>query len=216
MTDSPREVRRSMDLSPLRPAVESLIFSSEFPLKIEVIREILGERDRRKIARVLEELDQSYQNPNHGFELVHVAEGYQFRTKSKYSEWIKKLRKTRAPRLSRSSMEVLAMIAYKQPIVRAEVEAIRGVDSASVLKTLLERRLIRILGRKDVPGRPIVYGTTREFLQFFGLRNLSDLPILREIEELHKEDPSPANHQESNIVTQSGRSGALAHINNDR
>ena len=205
-----------MDFSALRPAVESLIFSSEFPLKIEIIREILGEPDKGKIERVLEELNQEYQDPNHGFELVYVAEGYLFRTKSKYSEWIKKLRKTRAPRLSRSSMEVLAIIAYKQPIMRAEVEAIRGVDSVSVLKTLLERRLVRILGRKDVPGRPMVYGTTREFLHFFGLRNLSDLPTLREIEELHKEEPSPANTQESNVVTQSGCSGALPHTNNNR
>lgn len=185
-----------MDLSALRPAVESLIFSSEFPLKIDTIREILGEQDKEKIVGVLEGLHQEYEGPNHGFELVHVAEGYQFRTKSSCSEWIRKLRKTRAPRLSRSSMEVLAIIAYKQPIMRTEVEAIRGVDSASVLKTLLERRLIRILGRKDVPGRPIVYGTTREFLQFFGLRNLSDLPTLKEIEELHKEELSPANPPE--------------------
>lgn len=188
-----------MDLVALRPAVESLIFSSEFPLKIENIREILEESDKGKIERVVEELIQEYQNPGHGFELVQVAEGYQFRTKSAYAEWIRKLRKTRAPRLSHSSMEVLAIIAYKQPIVRAEVEAIRGVDSVWVIKTLLERRLIRILGRKDVPGRPIVYGTTREFLQFFGLKNLSDLPTLREIEELHKEEPSPVNPPESGV-----------------
>lgn len=184
-----------MDLSALRPVVESLIFSSEFPLKVDMIRDILGERDKTKIERVLEGLNQEYEDPSHGFELVHVAEGYQFRTKSRHSEWIKKLRRTRAPRLSRSSMEVLAIIAYKQPIMRAEVEAIRGVDSASVLRTLLERKLIRILGRKDVPGRPIVYGTTREFLHFFGLRSLSDLPTLRDIEELHKEDPSIVNPQ---------------------
>jgi len=182
-----------MDLAALRPTVESLIFSAEFPLKIEIIREILEEPDKGKIESVVEELIQEYQDPIHGFELAHVAEGYQFRTKSKCSEWIRKLRKTRAPRLSRSSMEVLAIVAYKQPIMRAEVEAIRGVDSVSVLKTLLERRLIRILGRRDVPGRPMVYGTTREFLHFFGLRNLTDLPTLREIEEFHKEEPSPAN-----------------------
>jgi segregation and condensation protein B len=166
-----------------------LIFSSELPLKIEVIKEILGEQDKRGIERVLGELNQAYEGPHHGFELVHVAEGYQFRTKAKYAEWIKKLRRTRGTRLSRSSMEVLAIIAYNQPVVRAEVEAIRGVDSAYVIKTLLERRLIRILGRKDVPGRPIVYGTTREFLHSFGLRNLRDLPTLKEIEELHKEEP---------------------------
>lgn len=185
-----------MDLSTLRSAVESLIFSSELPLKIDTIREVLGEPDKGKIERVLEGLYEEYEGADHGFELVHVAEGYQFRTKSEYSEWIRKLRKTRAPRLSRSSMEVLAIIAYKQPIIRPEVEAIRGVDSASVLKTLLERKLIRILGRKDVPGRPIVYGTTREFLHFFGLRNLSDLPTLKEIEELHKEELSPADPPE--------------------
>ncbi|NIO03612.1 MAG: SMC-Scp complex subunit ScpB [Proteobacteria bacterium] len=184
-----------MDPSVLRPAIESLIFSSEFPLKIESIRDILEESDKKRIEGVLEELHREYQNPDHGFELVRVAEGYQFRTKSRYAEWIRRLRRTRAPRLSRSSMEVLAIIAYKQPIMRAEIEAIRGVDSVSVIRTLLERRLIRILGRKDVPGRPMVYGTTREFLQFFGLKNLSDLPTLREIEELHSEEPSPVNPQ---------------------
>ncbi|MBW2058848.1 MAG: SMC-Scp complex subunit ScpB [Deltaproteobacteria bacterium] len=182
-----------MDLSALRPAVESLIFSSEYPLTVEIIKEILGEREKEKISHVLEELSVEYGDSRHGFELVQVAEGYQFRTKPAYSEWIRELRKTRAPRLSRSSMEVLAIVAYKQPIMRTEVEAIRGVDSASVLKTLLERRLIRILGRKDVPGRPIVYGTTREFLQVFGLRNLSDLPTLREIEDLHKGETIPTD-----------------------
>ncbi len=185
-----------MDSSALRSAVESLIFSSEFPLKIEMIKEILEEPDKGKIQRVLDELSQEYQDPIHGFELAQVADGYQFRTKPGCVEWIRKLRKNRAPRLSRSSMEVLAIVAYKQPLMRAEVEAIRGVDSASVLKTLLERRLIRILGRRDVPGRPIVYGTTREFLQVFGLRNLSDLPTLREIEELHKGEPSPVGPPE--------------------
>jgi segregation and condensation protein B len=177
-----------MNDSVLRPVVESLIFSAESPLPTEAIRDILGEPDKARIEKTLEALKQEYQDARHGFELVLVAEGYQFRTKRQYSEWIKKLRKTRAPRLSRSSMEVLAIVAYRQPIVRAEVEAIRGVDSSSVLKSLLERRLIRILGRKDVPGRPMVYGTTKEFLHLFGLKNLSDLPTLREIEELHKEE----------------------------
>jgi segregation and condensation protein B len=185
-----------MDFSTLRPAVESLIFSAESPLKIEVIGEILDESDKGKIERVLEDLNQNYQDPGHGFELVRVADGFQFRTKPRYSEWIRKLRRIKIPRLSRSSMEILAIVAYKQPVVRAEVESIRGVDSASVLKTLLERKLIRILGRKDVPGRPMVYGTTREFLHSFGLRNLTDLPTLREVEELHKEDPSPTSQPE--------------------
>jgi segregation and condensation protein B len=182
-----------MDHSLLRPAVESLIFSSEFPVKIDSIRDVLAEPDKGRILRILEELYLEYQEPDHGFELVRVADGYQFRTKSKYGEWIRKLRKTKAPRLSRSSMEVLAIIAYKQPVVRAEVETIRGVDSAFVIRTLLERKLIRILGRKDVPGRPMVYGTTKEFLTYFGLKNLADLPTLREIEELHTKEPSPAN-----------------------
>jgi segregation and condensation protein B len=180
-----------MDVSALRPAVESLIFSSESPLKVEIIREVLGEPNRTNIQKVLEGLDEEYRRLNHGFELVQVADGYQFRTKPQFADWIRRLRKTRAPRLGRSSMEVLAIIAYKQPVMRTEVEAIRGVDSVSVLKTLLERKLVRILGRRDVPGRPMVYGTTREFLQHFGLRNLADLPTLREIEALHKEDTAP-------------------------
>ena len=177
----------------VRPIIESLIFSSELPLKQETIRQVMGNPPGDEIEKVLQEIGDDYRDERHGFELVHVADGYQFRTKPRYAEWIRKLRKSRGPRLTRSSLEGLAIVAYRQPVIRTEVEAIRGVDSGSVIKTLLERKLIRIVGRKDVPGRPLVYGTTREFLHCFGLNSLSDLPTMREIEELHKEAPPSTN-----------------------
>ncbi|MFM7840561.1 MAG: SMC-Scp complex subunit ScpB, partial [Nitrospira sp.] len=120
-----------------------------------------------------------------GVQLIEVAGGYQIVTRLEYASWIKRLAKAKAaPKLSRSGLESLAIIAYKQPIVRAEIEQIRGVEVSGVLRTLLERKLIRMVGRKDVPGRPIMYGTTKLFLQQFGLSELSQLPPLREFKEL--------------------------------
>jgi segregation and condensation protein B len=143
--------------------------------------EILPESSKEAILEGIHRIQKEYEEDFRGLELVEVAGGYQFRTKPRWAAWIQRLKKAKAVRLSRSALETLAMVAYRQPIIRPEIEAIRGVDSGWVLRTLLEKGLIKVMGRKDIPGRPIVYGTTQAFLELFSLNTLSDLPTLREI-----------------------------------
>jgi segregation and condensation protein B len=131
------------------------------------------------------------------FQLVEVDGGYQFRTKAAYARWIKNLRKVKPARLSQSALETLAIVVYRQPIVRAEIEHIRGVDSGWVLNSLLEKGLIKILGRKEVAGRPLVYGSSRRFLEIFGLRDLSALPTLQELDALREKEGT--EHQEGEL-----------------
>lgn len=168
----------------LKALIESLIFVSESPLSLERIKEVLREQDKKDLRRLLSELVEEYGCAQRGFTLVEVAGGFQFRTRPDHAEWIKRLKKTKPLSLTQPALETLAIIAYQQPVVRADVERIRGVDSGGVLRTLLERKLIKILGKKDVPGRPLVYGTSRQFLEVFGLKNLSSLPTLKDIEGL--------------------------------
>ncbi|MGW8273058.1 MAG: SMC-Scp complex subunit ScpB, partial [Thermodesulfovibrionales bacterium] len=128
------------------------------------------------------DLIQEYGARRAGILLVEVANGFQMVTNPDYAEWIKRLRKTSASaKLSQAALETLALIAYKQPITKAEVEQLRGVNSDGVMKSLADKRLIKILGKKEVPGKPILYGTSREFLQFFGLKDLSELPTLKDL-----------------------------------
>jgi len=145
---------------------------------------IIEEYEREEIRSALIELQQDYGSRESGICLAEVAKGYQFRTREEFGEYVRRLIKTRASRFSQSALETVAIVAYRQPITRAEIEYLRGVDSGGVIKTLLEKKLIKILGKKDIPGRPLIYGTTREFLEIFGLKDLSSLPSLREIEEL--------------------------------
>jgi len=170
--------------SKLKSILEAMIFVSEQPISLERIAGVLTDCTRKDLKEVLNELEQEYQERGGALEIVQVANGYQFRTRAELAPWIGKMRQQRFARLSRAALEMLAIVAYRQPVTRAEAEAIRGVDSGAVLGTLLERRLLRILGRKEVPGRPILYGTTQEFLELFGLRNLKDLPTLREIKDM--------------------------------
>jgi segregation and condensation protein B len=170
----------------LKSIIESLLFVSGDPLRIDSIQDVLENVDKRTIQGCLDELVEEYRQLDRGFHLLKVAEGFQFRTKPEYAQWIQQLKKTKATRLTKAALETLAIIAYKQPIIRAEIEAIRGVDSGWVIRALLEKHLIRIMGRKALPGRPIVYGTSKYFLEFFGLESISNLPTLREIQELGK------------------------------
>lgn len=165
----------------IKPILESIIFVSDTPVQLETLVEILPESSKEAILEGIHRIQKEYEEDFRGLELVEVAGGYQFRTKPKWAEWIQRLKKAKAVRLSRSALETLAMVAYRQPIIRPEIEAIRGVDSGWVLRTLLEKGLIKVMGRKDIPGRPIVYGTTQAFLELFSLNTLSDLPTLREI-----------------------------------
>ena len=169
---------------PLKYIIESLLFVSEEPISLQQLKTILEMEETNAVREALAELSAEYDQRGGGFELREVAGGYQLRTRSDYSEWVKKLLKPSPTRLSRAALETLAIIAYKQPIIRADVEHIRGVDCGGVLRMLLEKKLIRVLGRKDIPGRPMIYGTTRQFLEVFNLRDLRDLPSPKEIEAL--------------------------------
>ncbi|MEW6569676.1 MAG: SMC-Scp complex subunit ScpB [Nitrospirota bacterium] len=160
--------------------IESILFLSCEPTLLTAFRDIL-ELPESDIKELIEELMREYSDRNSGMAIVEVANGYQMVTNPAYSEWLKKYRGLHSSsRLSTQALETLAIIAYKQPIIRAEIEQIRGVNPDSALKTLYEKRLIKIMGRKEAPGRPFLYGTTREFLQYFGLKNLSELPTLKE------------------------------------
>jgi segregation and condensation protein B len=169
----------------LKAIIESLIFVSEAPLSLERIKEVLGEVNKRDLQRLVAELIEEYQQAaNRSFFLTEVAEGYQFRTRPEYSEWIRKLKKSKPSSLSQPALETLAIVAYRQPVTRMDVEKIRSVDCGGVLRTLLEKKLIRIIGKKDLPGKPLVYGTSKRFLEVFGLKDLASLPTLKDLEGL--------------------------------
>lgn len=165
--------------------IESLLFVAEAPLTIERLKQITA-ADAAEIRSVLNALSEEYDQRKGAFILREIAGGFQIRTRSEYSEWIKRLLQPTPPRFSKAAMETLAIIAYKQPIIRSEIEHIRGVDSGGVLRMLLERKLVRILGRKEIPGRPLIYATTKQFLEMFDLKDLKDLPTPKEIEAFGK------------------------------
>jgi len=161
--------------------LEALLFLSGELLSISSIKDVI-ELPESEIKRLMEELMAEYKNRNTGLLIVEIANGYQMVTNPQYADWVKKFRSIHiSSKLSVPALETLAIMAYKQPIIRAEIEQLRGVNSDSAIRTLLERRLIKIMGRKEVPGRPFLYGTTREFLQYFGLKDLTELPTLKDL-----------------------------------
>jgi segregation and condensation protein B len=172
-----------LDTSELKAIVESLVFVSDVPLRPERIAEAL-DLERGRVMQILRELEAEYRQARRGFVLDEVAGGFQFRTRAEHADWVRRLSKNRPFRFSRAALETLAIVAYRQPITRAEIEYLRGVDSGGVLKTLLDRHLVRILGKKEIAGRPMIYGTTREFLELFGLRDLAALPTLKEFSDI--------------------------------
>jgi segregation and condensation protein B len=168
----------------LKAVIEALILASEAPLALEKFCVILEGVEKAEVKKTIEQLIVEYNERQSGICLAEVAGGFQFRTRSELSPWVKKLKGTKQASLSPAALETLAIVAYRQPIVKAEIESIRGVDVSAPLKGLLEKKLIRIVGRKDVPGKPIIYGTTKKFLEVFNLKDLSELPTLRELKEL--------------------------------
>jgi segregation and condensation protein B len=173
------------DLRALKGILEALLFVTADPIPVTRFLALLGAVTKHEVEQALTSLSHDYEQEGRGLQLAEVAGGYRIVTKAEFAPWLKRLEKVKAPsKLSRSALESLAIIAYKQPIVRAEVEQIRGVETSGVIRTLLERKLVRIVGRKEEPGRPIMYGTTKFFLEHFGLRDLSQLPPLREFKEL--------------------------------
>ena len=172
-----------MEKQQAKRIIEALLFTSEKPLTITQFKEVLEECDNSIIKALIGELKSEYAEHNRSFNIVEIAGGYLITTDAQYAPWLKKLyRKSRTETISHPALETLAIIAYRQPISRQEVEGIRGVNVEGVLRTLMERSLVRISGRKSVPGRPFLYSTTRQFLEFFGLHSLEDLPQLREFE----------------------------------
>ena len=174
-----------MDDVELRPIVEALLFVATEPLSLDRLRDLLDGVERSRLSAAIDDLREAYRRGNHGLAIVEVGGGYEMVTVGEAAPWIRKMAATKsAPRLSKPALETLAIVAYKQPLTRPEIEAIRGVDVAGVVKTLMDRRLVKIVGRKDVAGRPMMFGTTKEFLQAFGLKDLSDLPTLRDFAEI--------------------------------
>jgi segregation and condensation protein B len=180
--------RKTLTGTSLKSVVESLLFVADAPLTLDRLCSILEEYERPEIRTAIEELLAEYRQAGRGIYLAEVAGGWQFRSRPENADYLRRLSRSRAYRFSHSSLETLAIIAYRQPITRAEVEYLRGVDSGGVLKTLLEKKLIRILGKKDIPGRPLIYGTSREFLETFNLKDLASLPTLKEVQELTGRD----------------------------
>ena len=175
----------TIDARELKAILEAVLFVSSEPVPVARLMSILGTVSKAEVVQALKILTHDLDQDGRGIQLVQVAGGYRLVTKQEYGPWLKRMDKAKAAqKLSRSALESLAIIAYKQPLVRSEIEEIRGVETSGVLRTLLERKLVRIVGRKEVPGRPIMYGTTKFFLEHFGLQDLSQLPPLREFKEL--------------------------------
>ncbi len=165
----------------IKHIIEGLLFVAEGPLSPGRMAEILELENTAAVREALNQLGDEYERRRGGFYLAAVAGGYQLRTRPEWREWIQRMLQSGPARLSRAAMETLAIIAYKQPVLKSDVEHIRGVDCGGVLRALLERKLIKILGRKEMPGRPLLYGTTRKFLEIFNLKDLKDLPTPKEI-----------------------------------
>ena len=168
----------------LKHIIESLLFVAEEPISINQFKRIIDQAAGREIKTALVALAADYEIRQGGFYLDEVAGGWQIRTRPEYNEWIRKMIQPKPLRLSKAALETLVIIAYKQPIIRSDIEYLRGVDCGGVLRVLLERKLIRVLGRREIAGRPLIYATTKRFLEVFDLKDLKDLPTPKEIEEL--------------------------------
>jgi segregation and condensation protein B len=166
--------------------IEALIFASEYPLSMDRIAEILSDVKKDEINHLIRTLIREYEERRGGLYLQEVAGGFQFRTLETLGPWINKMRGGRPLMLTSAAMETLAVVAYRQPVVKSEIDRVRGVDVSGSLRGLLEKKLVRIMGRKDVPGKPIIYGTTKKFLEVFNLKDLSELPTLRELKDLQE------------------------------
>lgn len=186
-----------MEENNLKSAIEALIFACEKPITTEQIKKVLGDLDAAAINRIIDELKHEYEAANRGIRLVEIAGGFQMVTNSNFAPFLKKLFKNRySEKLSKPALESLAIIAYKQPLTKAEIESLRNVNVDGVMKSLLDKNLIRICGRKKIPGRPFVFGTTREFLEHFGLKSLADLPKMEDFTVMAQKTQEAANEIE--------------------
>jgi segregation and condensation protein B len=173
----------------LKDVIESLVFVSLEPLNLEKIKSICTEFEGAEIEQAIQELVESYASNDRGIQIIQAAGGYLFSTKSEYDQWIRRLLSLEQKgKLSHAALETLASVAYHQPVTLAEISALRGVDASHSLKSLLQKKLVRITGRKKSPGRPLIYRTTDKFLTYFGLNNIKDLPSEEEILKILDEE----------------------------
>lgn len=169
----------------LKSAIEALLFVAGAPLSVDRLKGIFEDVTTEMIETQLASLKQEYDSRDSGIMLAEVAGGFQLATRPEQFGWIRKFKSVKvSSKLSKPALETLAIVAYKQPITRTEVETLRGVNIGGIMRNLMERRLVKIVGKKDVPGKPMMYGTTPDFLQYFGLKDLSALPTLKEFQEL--------------------------------
>jgi segregation and condensation protein B len=183
--------------------IEGVLFASQHPVSAQTLAEVLG-IEKADVETILAEIEAMYESVAHGFHLRKIGGGFQFRTKVELKEVMAKFYEKKAPRLSQATLEVLSIIAYKQPATRPEIEKIRGVDCTGVLKTLLERGLIEMKGRSDLPGHPVVYATAPRFLEWFQIPSLEDLPPLSEIEALNKASVSEGADHLMDLLNRDG------------
>ena len=185
----------------LSALLEAIIYLANEPVGIDAIYRALPDVDRRDIEQAVQQLIAKYQAAEHGIEIREVAEGLRFSTKPEHHELLKKFIQSQTPptRLSLAALETLAVIAYKQPVTIPEIQEIRGVQAAGVIKTLLDKKLVTTAGRKEVLGRPILYKTTKEFLVHFGLKSLDELPSMEEFEELIKNQAAAEESEQAEL-----------------
>lgn len=168
-----------------KQVIEALLFASAKPVTVAEIRKVMKFLAPKQIEGLINEIKESYLQAGHSFEILEIAGGYEVATKKEFAPWILKIElQKKAKQVTQSALETLSIMAYKQPITRAEIEELRGVDAGGVVNTLMERGLVKIVGKKEVPGRPFLYGTTEKFLEHFGLKSLQDLPNIEEIRNL--------------------------------
>lgn len=192
-----------MDLENLKPIIEALIFAADEPLPLKQLKALIEETSDKDIQKVIDQLNVEFSQMNRAISIQMIGGGYQMVTRPNYAPWIRKFFQKRIQtRLSHAALEALSVIAFKQPVSRVEVDGIRGVNSDGVIRTLLERKLITIAGRSDGPGRPLLYKTTQEFLQHFGVNDLADLPKPKELEELMKEEAANEGERDNRNVIQ--------------
>jgi segregation and condensation protein B len=175
--------RETLTPEKMKPVAEALLFASDEPVPAARLAQLLGKgADAKTVRKLVDDLNAEYAGQGRAFEVVEIAGGFQLLTRPEFKDWIAELHRCRRQdKLTPSSVETLAIVAYKQPVQRATVDDIRGVQTGPLLRSLLERGLIKVVGRQNVPGRPILYGTSRLFLQHFGLKSLKDLPRVAEL-----------------------------------
>jgi len=201
-----------LDESQRQGVVEALLLASGDPLEFRRIADVTGIEDS-ELKDILESITMKFELEESGFQLVEIAGKFQFRTRAEYGPFIQKLKAGRPRRLSPAALETLAIIAYRQPIVKSDIEKIRGVDATPTIKTLLDRSIVRIVGHKATAGQPALYGTTEKFLSIFGLRSLSELPSLRDLKELES-DPGEVEDSEEDHQTETQSVETTSHESN--